>query len=170
MGMLSRRSQKLPAAVRAAMGIARSERVLAAAVLARGRGHVVLTPTGLHVALTGEAPLNVAWDQVAHASWEDPMLVAVVDVNGQQLRVSLELTEPGSVPVVLRERVTSTVVWECHRVLTDGLGARFIARRAVGAGPVRWAVVFDEGVAADNPAHRATADAMLAELRADLGL
>ncbi|NBO46612.1 MAG: hypothetical protein EBU85_06330 [Actinobacteria bacterium] len=170
MGLLSWRSPKLPAAVRAAMQIARSERVLAAAVLARGRGHVALTTTGLHVALSGDAPLNVAWDHVAHASWEDPMLVAVVDVDGQQLRISLELNEPGMVPVVLRERVTSTVVWECHRVLADGLGARFIARRAVGAGPVRWAVVFDDGVAADNPALRAAADAVLAELRADLGL
>lgn len=170
MRLFTRGDQKLPTAVRAAMGISRSERVLASAAVARGRGYVGLTATHVHVALAGDVPLSVPWDCVAHATWEDPLLVAVVDVDGRQLRVSLELAEPGSVPVVLRERVTSTVVWECHRVLVDGLGARFIARRAVGAGPVRWSVVFDPGLEADDPQLRAAADAVLQELRADLGL
>ena len=170
MALFSRKQSSLPAATRAAMGISRSTRVLASAAVARGRGYVALTTTHMHIALTGESALTVAWDDVSHATWEDPMLVAVVDVQGRHVRISLELNEPSGVPVVLRERVTSTVVWECHRVLADGCGARFIARRAVGAGPVRWSVVFDEAVDSQDATNQAAADAVLVELRADLGL
>ena len=170
MAWLKRSRAVLPASVRAAMGMTRGEKVLAWAPLARSRGHVALTVTHVHAALTGEQPIAVAWDAVAHASWDDPLLVVVFDADGQQLRMSLDLAEPGDVPEVLRERVTSTVVFEGHRLLTAEVGARFIDRRAVGAGPVRWSVAFDDPAAAANPANRALADTALAALRADVGL
>jgi len=170
MGLFSGKNSRMPADVRATLGIENSQRVLAWAPLARGRGHLALTGVALHVAISGEPALTVPWEQVAHAMWEDPILTAVVDVDGRQLRIAVELPEPGAVPVVLRERVTTTVLWECHRMLSEGHGARFIARRPAGAGPVRWSVLFDEAVDAENPALAAQADVALVELRADLGL
>jgi len=170
MAWFTRSNPALPASVRSLMGITRREKVLAWAPLARSRGHVALTVTHVHAALAGEQPVAVAWDAVAHASWDDPLLAVVFDADGRQLRMSLDLAAPGDVPAVLRERVTSTVVFEGHRLLTAEVGARFIARRAVGAGPVRWSVVFDEPEAAADPANRALADDTLSALRADLGL
>ena len=78
------------------------------------------------------------------------------------------LDEPGSLPTVVYERVTSSVVVSERVALRGELGARIVARRA-GDG-LRWTVTFDAGLDPRDPVLRAEADEALAELRATLGV
>lgn len=158
--------QRAPAAVRAA---ARGERLLAYATV-EGGGVVVATLTALHLPeVTGLSRL--AWDQVVHASWEHPRLALSVQPvpSGPAADLQLDLVDAGSLPPVLRERVTASIVAERHVALSGRLGARFLARRTE-AGEVRWSVLFDPGLDPADPQLRATADAVLADLRAAWGV
>lgn len=115
--------------------------------------------------------LRLGWDLIAKATFSD---AAVLVVEGRQeprardraWRVVLE--DPGSLPTVVYERVTSSVVVSERVPLRGDLGARIVARRA-GDG-LRWTVTFDAGLDPDDPVVRAEADAAVAELRATLGV
>lgn len=170
MALWSRRRLVVPAEVLAGLGMSARERVLASASLARGSGHVALTITHIHVAFSGQAAIAVDWDAVLHASWQDPLLVVIFDCGTGQQRLSLDLAVPGDVPTVVRERVTSTVIFECHRTLPRDVGVRFIARRGAGRADVQWAIVFDDGARSVDDELQAQARAVLQGVRADIGL
>ena len=170
MAIFKRSGTSVPSSVADAVALPKGERVLTWAKLASGRGHVVLTISHIRVVLVGADALGVLWDQVAHAEWEDPLLTVTFNADGRQHRLTMELDTPGTVPQVLRERVQSTVIFECYRMLPIGSGARFVARRGVGAAAVRWSVIFDDGNQATNSEARAAADEVLVGLKADLGL
>jgi hypothetical protein len=119
------------------------------------------------------AALRVPWDRVLRASWE-PEIVEVTaqpETGGRPVihRVRID-GEPGSLPEVVRERVTSSIVVQHHAVLDGERGARFIARRVPGSTDLRWSVVVDTGLDPSDPDVRAAADEILATLRASLGI
>jgi hypothetical protein len=92
----------------------KGERVLAAG------DDTVATDTALHFQ-NGTAFTRLPWERVEQAVWKDGVLV-VREVGGG--RHIVRLTDPGSVPETVRERVTSTVVVSTHVRLPSGGGAR----------------------------------------------
>ncbi len=151
-----------------ALGIAKDEQILAWAPLSAGAGYVGLTRTHLHVAVSGSDVLHIEWHLVEYATWEDPVLIAVVQRDDQQLRVAMELAAAGFVPQVLRERVSATVAHDSYQYFADGRRVRLVARRSVITGDTAWSMRFDE--AEPDEQLRVAAEQRLREVRADLGL
>lgn len=115
--------------------------------------------------------LRLGWDLIVKATFTDAAVLVVegrADPRGRDRAWRVVLADPGSLPTVIYERVTSSVVVSERLILRGELGARVVARRA-GEG-LRWTVTFDAGLDPLDPALRADADAALAELRSTLGV
>lgn len=157
---------RVPDDVRALVG---GERVLSYARDSAGAS-VVATDMALHLPLP-EGPTRLPWDRVVRAGWADPELRLTVQLatGGPGRALALELPEPGSLPLVVREQVTGNIVAEDRVLLRAGAGARLVARRTE-SGQVRWSVVLDRGLDLADPDLRAQVDAALSRLRAQLGI
>ena len=168
MGKLDRRG--LPAEV--AQAIPAKERVMAWAT-----GPDRLDGTTTVVVTTARAMYapgyveRLAWEQVLRANWEDPIL-EVVRLDGQGgtdfLRITLD--NAGSVPQVLFDRVTSTIVMQTRVELDGSRGAMLVARRVRDSEEINWEVVFDPGINPNDPRFRAIADERLKWLRESAGI
>lgn len=158
---------RLPESVRDALELPRGERPLATAPT-RGGSFVVATRAALHVPAPDGAFVRLPWERVDRASWEGGWLHVFEAAGGPEHHV--RLTEPGSVPEIVRERVTSTVVADHQATLPGGGKVRITGRRAPGTGELRWAFVFDAGLDPDDPGLRAQAEQILEDLRRQTGL
>jgi len=162
MGLLRR----TPSEVRALVDP--GERVLAWARV-QPAGFAVATDAGLYLPVP--QMIRLSWDLISKATFSE---AAILVVEGRATPTDRDrswrvlLDEPGALPTVIYERVTSSVVVSERVVLRGELGARFVARRA-GDG-LRWTVTFDAGLDPQDPTVRAEADAALADLRATLGV
>lgn len=162
MGLLRR----TPADVRAS--IADGERVLAWAPV-QPAGFAIATDAALYLPVP--QMLRLQWDLITKATFSDAAVLVVEgrpEPGGRDRAWRVVLTDPGALPTVVYERVTSSVVVSERVILRGELGARIVARRAGEA--LRWTVTFDAGLDPRDPALRAEADAALAELRATLGV
>lgn len=161
---------RLSRPVRDLLDLERGERVLAHAAT-RGGSVVVTTAWALYVPDGSGGFTRVPWERVLRASWQGEWLHVWEDDGEHHVR----LDAPGSVPEVVQERVTSTVVVSRHFDLGDG-GVRIVGRRPTHARPspardeLRWALVFDEGVDAADPGVKAKAEQLLQALRRQVGL
>jgi hypothetical protein len=158
----------LPESLRARLTLGRGDRALAwAAYDADGvPGHLVATTRGLHdVTAAGDRLLH--WDEVENARWHDGRL----DVTrlGRPGRLRWLLDDPGSVPEVVRDRVTASIVVSTAHRLSIGDGVRIVGRRRPGEPGLRWYVVFDRPEHADDPLLRAEADEWLQSAKASVG-
>ena len=130
------------------------ERVVAVAELAGG-GHLVLTQLGLWVP-EGAEVRRIGWHLVSKAVWDRTALVVTEAVStgtaGGAVRLSdlaprrFELAQPGKVPEVVRQRVTSSILSSEHCELPGG-GAWFVQRRIPGRDGVVLQVRADPGTA-----------------------
>lgn len=142
------------------LALIKGERVLAVS------GDTVATDAALHFQ-DGTDFTRLPWERVEQAAWKDGVLV-VREVGG--VRHAVALSEPGSVPETVRERVTSTVVVSTHVSLPGG-GVRIAARRpAKGGGEPRWSLVFDQGLDPSDPGLLAQAEQAMEEIRRQTGL
>lgn len=163
----SLRRTRLPAAVRGALDLARGERVLAHAPT-RGGSHVVATVTALYLPTGDGAFVRLPWERVDRATWDKGMLHVHETSGGEVHRIGL--TDPGSVPETVRERVTSTVVVSHPATLPGGGRVRITGRRSPATGELRWSFVFDAGLDPADPGLRAQAEQILEDLRRQTGL
>ena len=114
---------------------------------------------------------RLPWEQVLHASWEDPILeVVMLDGRGSTEFLRITLDNAGSVPQVVFDRVTSTIVMRSRVELVGKRGATLVARRDRESDEVRWEVVFDAGIDPTSPEFRARADEHLTWLRESAGI
>ena len=157
----------LPAEVRTALALERRERVLAAAPT-RGGSHVVATTTTLHLPTVEGGFTRVPWERVDHATWKDGWLH--VQETGAGAEHHVRLTDPGSVPETVRERVTATIAVSHQAELPGGGRVRIAGRRPATGGDVRWTFVFDAGLDPSDPGLRAHAEQALEDLRRQTGL
>lgn len=168
---MARRSG-LPTPVLERMAQQPGERVLAWATCAGDvHGHVI--GSDLAMVLVGAEVTRLPWDRVIRAAWSDPVMELLIQPEpaGPTRPMRLVMTDAGRVPLVVRDRVTASVVAQHHVALTDaGQGVRLLARKEPGSGQVRWIVLFDTGLDPQDPDLRARADAALAQLRTSLGL
>jgi hypothetical protein len=162
-----RLSRRPPAPVRDKLTLERGERTLATAPT-RGGSYVVATSTALHVPTASGGFLRLPWERVDRASWKDGWLHVHETSGGPEHHV--RLTDPGSVPETVRERVTATVVVSHNARLPGGGTVRIAGRRPAAGGEVRWSFVFEAGMDASDPGLRAQAEQILEDLRRQTGL
>ncbi len=108
----------------------------------------------------------VRWDEVIRAAWDAPVL----ELQLAQGPYRLVIENPGLIPDVVNERVKASVVVQHHVALRGDKGVRIVARRVPGGTDVTWRVTFDPGLDPQDPALRADAEAVLAEVRTTMGL
>lgn len=159
--------RRLPAAVRDALELTRGERPLASAPT-RGGSYVVATGLALHIPAETGGFLRLPWERIDRASWEADWLHVFQTAGGAEHHV--RFTDPGSVPEIVRERVTSTIMVNQQATLPGGGKVRITGRRSPGTGEVRWAFVFDAGLDPADPGLRAQAEQLLEDLRRQTGL
>ncbi|MFB4315488.1 hypothetical protein [Actinomadura sp. 21ATH] len=162
-----RLTRRPPAPVRDRLDLERGERTLATAPT-RGGSYVVATSTALHVPTVSGGFARVPWERIDQASWKDGWLHVHETAGGPEHHV--RLTEAGSVPETVRERVTATVVISHNARLPGGGTVRIAGRRPSGGGDVRWSFVFGSGLDPDDPGLRAEAEQLLEDLRRQTGL
>ncbi len=157
---------RLPAEVRALVD--EGERVLAWGRDAQGEP-VLATLQAVYVPTRSGDHARIPYERIELAGWEDPVLdILLIGRGGRRYLVRLD--EPGELPPMIRERVTSTIALAERVTLADGGGARITARRAPGKDDLAWTVRFDDGIDPTDPAVRAQADAAIAALRSSTGL
>ncbi len=177
------RPRRLPSAVRERLDLTGSEQPIAWATAALDDGttaSVVVTDRALHLPPGLQPPaadadaqwFRVPWDRVVRANWDEPLLTIVIQPRpgARSQSLAVRLPEPGNLPVVLRERVTASIVLQQHVLLMGERGARITARRDSDTAAIRWAVTFDAGLNSRDPDLRQRADEALAELRAQFGV
>lgn len=157
------RSLRASAEDRQALGLPEDEKVLAFALTIH---HQPVAATRTALFLPGR---NIPWHRVAKAEWAEPFLEIVVTAGARGELIRLEFEDPGSLPPVIRERVTDSVIVTEHRDLPNGYGATFAARRLPGD-EISWTVTFDSGVDPTDPVNQAQATEVLSELRSTLGV
>ena len=163
----------LPADVVTRAGLARGERVLAAAPAADGTW-LLGTRTAL-VLVEPVETMRIPWERVERAEWDrdtDRLRVSEVGEYGATRPVHvLEVTEPGQLLAFVRERVTASVVLQRRVTVSGRQGFTVLARRPpTGTGEIAWAYEFDAGVDPDDPQVRDLADAGLRAAAEELGL
>ncbi len=170
MGFRVPRRQKVPAEVRAAVPLARGERVLAACRSGDDGAHLVASDRALYV--VGVAGVRRwRWDLIDRAGWQPPLLLLTAreQDDGPLHSEDLPADPDSAVPAVVRERVTNSILIN-NRVDVPGGSARLVARRDSDTGELRWRVVFGSGVTEDDPRVQQRVAAELADLRSRLGV
>ncbi|WP_134324579.1 hypothetical protein [Cumulibacter soli] len=141
MGFLQRLFRRRPPVPPSARKyLEQDERVLGWAEAVTGQ-IVVTTPRGLHVVDQSEHRL-VPWHEISKATWADRWLSVIESevVQGSQIRDAspwrLQFDEPGGVPPVLRERVTSAVVSSTRYSIAGGV--LIVARKVTAQDGLLW--------------------------------
>ena len=149
--------------------LANGERALVSATAGDGR-RVVGTDRALHL---GDGRV-LGWHQVDHARWDvtADVLEIVTLPEGttppQTYRISIP--DPGRLPELVRERVTSSILVTERIKLTGAAGARIVARRLPGDAGVRWSVIYDDGVSGADPQVQAVTRAAVERLKTRWGV
>jgi hypothetical protein len=126
-------------------------------------GHLVATDNALY--LPGGA--RVPWYLIDRGEWDESGL-RVLTTDGARHTVAVK--EPGRLPEVVRERVTSSILISRHVKLPGRGGVRLVARRVPGQDHPAWELLFDEGLDPDDPGLRALAEQALESLRRSYGI
>ncbi len=152
--------------VRARLDLHPKERILAWADDGADRP-VVATETALHLQRVPPEYARFGWEQIERASYEAGMLTVVLgdSLGGATLRIPVG--EERQLPVVVRDRVTASVVVDRFVALSGDAGVRIVGRRAVDGG-VTWRSVLDPVLTTDDASIAASEEA-LAEVRAEVG-
>ncbi|HEY7488620.1 MAG TPA: hypothetical protein VH912_29535 [Streptosporangiaceae bacterium] len=157
----------LPKAVRDELALERGEHVIAHATTRDG-SYVVATDAALHLPAPAADFVRLPWERIEQASWQNGWLH--VRESGRAGEHHLRLTEPGSVPETVQERVTATIVVNHHATLPGGSRVRIVGRRPPAGDTIRWTFVFDAGLDPNDPGLRAQAEQVLETLRRQTGL
>lgn len=113
---------------------------------------------------------RLEWQDIVRASWDAPMLEIVISRDGSSRPVRIQLDPAGSVPQILNERVSASIVMQRHIELVGKAGASLVARRVPGSDEVRWDTIFDAGVDSHDPKLREEAERKLQWLRESVGI
>jgi hypothetical protein len=148
--------------------VASGERVLAFASAPSG----VLAGTA--AALYLPEGRRIPWEQVEGADWDSDsgtLRVSEVGTWGEpRPSYSFVLEESGRLLMLIRERVSATIVLQRHVPIRGKRGLRVIARRApTGEREVSWLFEYDEGIDPDDPFVAHAAQEALAVARDDVG-
>ena len=157
------RGQQVPIEIQAELH--KGEHLLAWANHASG----MIAVTDQRLLDVGQEVSSMAWEYALSAQWSEPELHIVFMNETQKLSPQTwKLTEPGLVPTAVRDRVTSVVMID-KLVDVSGLGrVRFVAHRTSGG--IKWSTFADESVDVGSSEHQQQIQAVLQQLRANLGV
>jgi hypothetical protein len=141
------RRPKFPDDVRQQLDLRDRERILAWADDGAGR-LVVASERALHLQRQPPAYARITWDQIERASYDDGVMTVTLtpDLSSSTLRVPVGV-EP-DLPVVIRDRVTASVVMDRFVALVGDRGVRIVGRQ--GEQGVRWRADLDPKLAEDQ--------------------
>lgn len=115
----------------------------------------------------------LGWHEIDQAQWvldEERFDIVTLPIDGGSQAYQVSLVEPGRMPELVRERVTSTIVVNQHVPLAGRRGVRIIARRVPDQAELDWIAVYDSGVDSDDTEVRERVQGALAVLRTNLGV
>ncbi len=133
-----------------------------------GSGRVVVaSETALHLQRTPPEYARLAWEQVERASYDSGTLTVVLTPELGSATLRIPVGEGRELPVVVRDRVTASVLVNRFVPLRGDAGVRIVGRRQEN-GEVLWRSELDAALAGDATAQGEAAIA-LAEVRAEVG-
>lgn len=111
--------------------------------------------------------LRLPWELALSAKWEEPVLIVASqnEIDGPVQTRAWQLSHPGQVPESVRERITTTQVFDQVREIKDLGKVRFLARKS--ATGILWATLCEVPITQSSQTHLAQE---LAQLRASLGI
>ena len=171
MALSLRRPERLPAAVRSAVGLGSGERVLSWGREEATGTTVVATNHRLYaVDATGERALDRPWHEVDGGTWSAELAqLTVTWVDGSRPSQWV-LGVTSLVPETLRERVQASVVLAQRIELGPRRTAKVAVRQDLAGGGLVEQVVLGRGVRADDPELVARTEAAMVYLREQVGL
>lgn len=166
---MRRRRNRLDDEVVVQLGLGPRERVLAHGADPQARP-VVATDGALILQRRPPRFSRLPWDRIDRATFTDGVLTVVTaaDDTGPGVRLRIPLADPGQLPEVVRERVTSAVVLDRHVPLRGRRGVHVVARRPPLGDSLTWTFVPDDGLVL-TAAEEAAAVAAVAAVRAEYG-
>jgi hypothetical protein len=171
MAISLRRTERLPADVRRAVGLGSGERVLSWAREEASGTTVVATNHALYaVDPAGARTLARPWHDVDGGTWSVELTALTVTwVDGAKASQWV-LGATSLLPETLRERVQASVVLAQRIELGSRRSAKVVIRQDLASGGLVEQVVLGRGVRADDPELVARTEAALADLREQVGL
>ena len=160
------RKSPLDPAVKDQLELRPREKVLAWVDDGSGRV-VVASETALHLQRTPPGYSRFGWEQIERASYESGTLTVVLTPEQGSAALRIPVGEGRDLPVVVRDRVTASVLVNRFVPLRGDAGVRIVGRRRDN-GQVLWRSELDPGLADDADA-RGEAAIALAEVRAEVG-
>ena len=153
------------------------ERVLAAAVATGSQDHADLASDEVVGGTAGSLYLPdgavLGWNEIDQAVWhfdESRLEIVSLPINGAARSYQIHLADPGRLPELVRERVTSSIVVNQHVPLAGRRGAKIIARRVPDTDRLDWMAVYDAGIDGSDPEIKERIRAAVEVLRRDLGV
>ncbi|MDN5726056.1 MAG: hypothetical protein L0G99_09030 [Propionibacteriales bacterium] len=153
--------------------VCRSARLMSKVLAAARSGPdiVVALPTHLAVGAGTEWVLT-GWDQIENGTWNaDTSTISfhlAATEEGAGARHRYPMPEAGRFPVVFRDRVNSTIVFQRHLPTPGGRsGLTVSARRDLATGQLDWRTTLGKGVRMSDPGVRELAEAALTRFRAE---
>ena len=147
--------------------ISKPDRLLA---WATHRAGLVAVTTRFLISIDSDVVNRIPWNLSLQARWDPPQMTLITQVDGEQSAETRSwiLDEPGSVPLVIRDRVTAAVLIDRVRELPNAGQVRFIARRNGQA--IEWTTVADDVVAAKSEIGTKEVSDTLHELKSAFGI
>jgi len=160
----------IPTEIGAAVDLDRGERPLAWTTDTAGR-HIVATDHDLILQRNPPVYERIGWESIDQASYADGVLTLIlVPTEGKPpARLRIPVGDDTKLAVVIRDRVTSSIVVNQHMVLEGNRGVRVVARRRFGESTLRWGYVADSGLTVDQTL-RDAADDLVEQVQRESGL
>jgi len=114
---------------------------------------------------------HVGWHQIERGGWEGEARRLSWSLHGGQ-RGFVELSEPGRLPEVFRERVAASIVLEKFVPIANNRGVVISGRRdlADGAAQITWNSALGRGLSYQTEGVRSAVDEAIAQVRTEYDL
>jgi len=163
------RPERIPADDRSELGLDKRERILAWTKDPRGR-YLVATEAGLILQRAPSEYGRIGWEQIEQASFRDGHVYLEVDEGAPQTTsLAIPALDDIQLPIVVRDRVTASIVVNQHVPIDGKLGVRVVARRRPGDDRLVWRYWPDPKLEVDSRIE-GLAEAAVSDVRAATGL
>ena len=113
---------------------------------------------------------HLGWHEIEHGTWNSETALLSWTRHGGG-RGSVQLTEPGRMPELFRERIAATIALERFVPLAGERGVTITARRNLDdAGAISWHSTLTRGLTWQTEGVREAADQAMARLRLEYDL